>query len=466
LILGLTFAALLLLPAFVLLSPPVGIPIYTEVDRQEEPPAYRENFGSPANGAASANLPPSDWHMPGLHTFWMAGGALVIGLLGIDLWKLNRLSRRGIPVPELSSRFLDVLSESGRSVELLVHEAVSAPITWGVLRPAILLPKDALSWDEGELRRALIHEMEHVRRADWATVVAARVVCAVYWFHPLVWVVWRRLLLEAECACDDAVVRRDEFTEYAEQLVRLAQRITHGASETALGMASRSDLGTRVRAILDDRRNRGRTSLLSLAIAGTIVMLTVGVLAPLRAVAQRSLKDQPVDYSRIDQDLFEAAKGGRLAATKTLLDAGANPNVLLPGDGSPLIAAALRGHIESVRVLVERGADVDMMVRGDGSPLIAAATRGHVHVVEFLLDKGAKVDLEVPDDENALIGASAGGHLAVVELLVKRGANVNTRIWAEGAGSRPGEWRSPLMMAKRRKHSSVMAYLQNAGARD
>ena len=53
----------------------------------------------------------------------------------------------------------------------------------------------------------------------------ARFVCALYWFHPLVWMAWRRLRLEAERACDDAVLRRAEATAYADQLVLLAERL-------------------------------------------------------------------------------------------------------------------------------------------------------------------------------------------------------------------------------------------------
>jgi beta-lactamase regulating signal transducer with metallopeptidase domain len=52
----------------------------------------------------------------------------------------------------------------------------------------------------------------------------ARSVCGVYWFHPLVWVCWRHLRLEAERACDDAVVRDGEATAYADQLVTHAVR--------------------------------------------------------------------------------------------------------------------------------------------------------------------------------------------------------------------------------------------------
>ena len=75
------------------------------------------------------------------------------------------------------------------------------------------------------LRRAFVHELEHVRRRDWWVHLAARVTCALYWFHPLVWIAYRQLTLEAERACDDAVVEREESTQYAEQLVELARRM-------------------------------------------------------------------------------------------------------------------------------------------------------------------------------------------------------------------------------------------------
>jgi beta-lactamase regulating signal transducer with metallopeptidase domain len=58
----------------------------------------------------------------------------------------------------------------------------------GFWRPLIVLPVDARHWNETELRCTIVHELEHVRRGDWATQLAARAICACYWFHPLVWV--------------------------------------------------------------------------------------------------------------------------------------------------------------------------------------------------------------------------------------------------------------------------------------
>src|SRR6202023_3733311 len=108
---------------------------------------------------------------------------------------------------------------------ILLHDDIVVPMTCGVLRPAIVLPTDAEEWSDADLRHAIVHELEHVRRADWPVHILARFVSAMYWFHPLVWIAWRRLCLDSERACDDAVLLGAEQTAYAEQLVRLARRM-------------------------------------------------------------------------------------------------------------------------------------------------------------------------------------------------------------------------------------------------
>src|SRR5262249_8357553 len=142
-------------------------------------------------------------------------------------------------------------------------------------------------------------------------------------------------------------------------------------------------------------------------------------------------------------------------------------NCALEGDGSPLIGAAREGKLAAVRLLLERGADPNMPVHGDGNPLIMAAREGHADVVTLLLERGADIDRMVPSDENALIQASGNGRLDVVKLLVGRGADVNARVWVERASGRPsGEWRSPLTMARKGGHDRVVAFLISAGARE
>jgi beta-lactamase regulating signal transducer with metallopeptidase domain len=167
--------------------------------------------------------------------------------------------------------------------------------------------------------------------------------------------------------------------------------------------------------------------------------------------------------------LIAAAQHGHLDIVQSLLARGADIDLGVPGDGTPLIAAAQRGHLEIARLLLDRGADVHKPFTGDGNPLIAASSRGHVRIAQFLLERGARVEDVVDGDENALISASAQGHLDVVQLLVSQGASVNSRVWVEQTFSRqggpgPGEWRTPLSMARRGGHAAVVTYLLSRGA--
>lgn len=484
LLLVVTFGMLLVLPVIILATPgvtidvPVSRPVASAVAVSALPTsgplAPRANPGrsQPENGRWSLLSWPQVVRLA-----WVGGTLILFISLAAGLWRLRRVRRNGLPWPDLRELTQPLAAECGirRSVEVLLHEDIPAPLTCGLWRPAIILPAEARNWGEVHLRRALIHELEHIRRGDWAIQLVARATCACYWFHPLVWVAWRRLGLEAERACDDAVVQNSERADYAEQLVLLAQQMSNAHARPALGMANRSDLSTRVAAILDGNQRRGRVGLMAAAVAMSVAAILVLAIAPVRAVSRANNATQqsqssatPVSrsVSAIDRALFEAADSGDTSSLEQLLNAGANVNCAIDGDGSPLIGAARNGHIAAVRLLLDRGADPNMPVHGDGNPLIMAAREGHADVVALLLDRGANIDQVVPDDENALIQASASGQLAVVSLLVKRGADVNARVWVKGTVESKSEWRTPLSMARKRGHDAVVDLLLSAGARE
>lgn len=177
--------------------------------------------------------------------------------------------------------------------QLLVHKHLTAPMTFGWLKPSILLPPDADTWAAADLQRALVHEMEHVRRRDWPVHVLARLVCAVYWFHPFVWTAWRQLRLEADRACDDAVASSSDAREFAEQLVTLAGRIRSSAPAPALSMAGGS-LIVRVHALMNPNQARGRSGL-SFAIATCLAAIAVGTtVAAVEAVQRTSFERSPM----------------------------------------------------------------------------------------------------------------------------------------------------------------------------
>jgi uncharacterized protein (TIGR03435 family) len=206
---------------------------------------------------------------------WLAGFAVCLLPVIAGLWQLRLLRGSACAWPA-GQEYVDSLANGSgirRRVDVLLHESVASPMTCGILRPTIVLPIEAPDWAEQELRRALLHEIEHVRRADWLSQCVARSVCAVYWFHPLAWMAWRQLGLEAERACDDAVLRHAEAIAYADQLIALAARLKTASVQPLIAMANSTDLSARIRAVLDARQRRGPAGRWRLAVVSVTAAL-------------------------------------------------------------------------------------------------------------------------------------------------------------------------------------------------
>jgi bla regulator protein blaR1 len=508
-----TFGALLFLPLAAVLVPPRVVTVAPAAEPQglaaapvARPPQTDAPTASASAAALARRIEPVD----------IAYALYLLGLLGfvaaplVGIIRLHGVHRRA-EVSVAGTRLANEMArreELRAGIEVAVSDELAVPITFGWTHAVILLPTETADWEEQELSRALRHELEHVARGDWAAHIVSRVALALYWPHPIAWRLWRRLRLEAERACDDAVIRSQGQPEpYAEQLVSLARRLRGRGTVPALSMATRSNLGLRVESILDDRRRRApRTRLASLAVAAAAVAC-VWTIAPFQVIGAALpassdsvfAGDDDDDDDSLDVALLEAAQKGELGKMQALLDRGARATAVIPGDGSPLIAASRRGqvtameiligagadvnrgvhgdgnpltmaakggYLDAVRLLLDRGADIDRGVPGDGNALIMSAGAGQVEVVRFLLDRGASIEEVVPGDENPLIHASEGGQAQVVRLLLDRGANVNARVWADGGPQGRGEWRTPLLMAKRNGHAEVVRILRAAGARE
>jgi TonB family protein len=286
-LLAAAFGVLLALPIASAVAPPVNI----EVSRAARQPVaavfVRLSPAHAGGGVAavisqSAGLSAADLLLAG----WLAGAALFLLPVAMGLWQVRRL--RGSAVPWRQGQLVaDTLAREGgmrRRAEVLLHPALAGPMTCEVRHPAIVLPQDAETWDGEDLDRALVHELEHVRRGDWAIHCMARALCAVYWFHPLVWLAWRQLEVEAERACDDAVLERSDAAAYADQLVGLARRLSAAAKSPLLAMANCSDLTARVHAVLDSGQPRGRAGRLAVSLACAAAVLAAAM-APVRMVA-------------------------------------------------------------------------------------------------------------------------------------------------------------------------------------
>lgn len=290
------FSVTLVLPIVSIVAPPVHVvvPIPTE-----SRPAIPSSADA-ANVISSISRTDSDIrvraavpHQPGvslpvvLLTGWLLGSALSLLPVMTGLWQIRSLRRSSLPWRDGQSVVASLALDAGihRHVDVFLRPELPGPMTCGVAHPAIVLPLEAEEWNRDDLNRAMVHELEHVRRGDTVTHCLARTACALYWFHPLVWIALRRLVLEAERSCDDAVLRRAEPTAYAAQLVELAKRLATAQRPPFPTMANRFDLGTRVRAVLDVRQLRGRAGALPVALAFGSAVVLAAAISPLALVA-------------------------------------------------------------------------------------------------------------------------------------------------------------------------------------
>jgi len=232
---------------------------------------------------------------------WVAGAAVGLLLLAAALIRLVLLTRRAHRIDGGSWQAeLRQLQQAGRlrRVTLLQSEGPSVLLTWGTLRPCIVLPRGAEAWSHSRIRLVLEHEAEHIRRGDWLLQMAAESLRALAWFNPLAWVAASRLRIESEHACDDAVLASGAVaTEYAEQLVDVARLlVTPRFAAPAPAMARASSLERRVSAMLDSRVPRNRlTRVVHFAIVaiGLASTLSVSMLAQSKfATVTGTVRDQ------------------------------------------------------------------------------------------------------------------------------------------------------------------------------
>jgi len=208
--------------------------------------------------ASEVAAPSVDW------AFWIyaAPAALLLLLTLIALGRLVTLKARATVLVE--ANWLTALARAQQRMgfkhgtALLTSDELPSPISWGLVRPVILLNSEAAR-SHKEAEAIIAHELAHVAGLDWAKLLLSRITVALFWFNPLVWVLAREAHQLREEAADDAVLDADiEDTDYAKLLVGVARHECRGLLIGAHGVApSRNSLSRRVRRVLDSSLARG-----------------------------------------------------------------------------------------------------------------------------------------------------------------------------------------------------------------
>lgn len=242
-----------------------------------------------------------------LFVVWISGAVVALGLLLPGARTIRRLASRSqsVSTPEWMQAGLR------RTIRLLHCPDSSLPLTWGVFRPQILLPRNANEWTEGRRFSVLAHELAHIRRADWFFQILAEVACAFYWFHPLFWIARNRLHLESERACDDAVLNLGvDGKEYAGHLLDIARSLKRREPAWSLAMAGQLHLERRLVAVLNGATKRHGVRWKTAVAIVLPLLCCVLPLAALRAPVAANTTPQVSQYTMAPLYSDEARRKG------------------------------------------------------------------------------------------------------------------------------------------------------------
>ena len=285
-VLRIGIAALLMLPVVSALLPSLDVetgsaaPVVASAAMPMAPVASEEAIVSSAVTAPAVESGGS-WDDPGILflLLYLGGVAMVGGRLLAGLMTLRAWTREAKPVTDaVWLEALERIAGQGRAIRLLVSVQVDSPLSWGVGKPVILIDRDALM-RSGDAEAILAHEVAHIRRRDWISLIGSRVAVALFWFNPLVWRLDREAAQQAEEAADSQAAARVEPTRYAQTLLDWA-RTGGGGLIPANAMASgEPGLARRVRAILEGRAARRSGSVVSIVAMAACVAVAAPVAA-------------------------------------------------------------------------------------------------------------------------------------------------------------------------------------------
>jgi len=342
---------------------------------------------------------PREWQGGELLLLVLAAGIaarvlwLAIGAYG--LWRLRRRSRSLDPLPDGISR---AQVRVGVGAGFYVSDQVSGPITFGVIRPAVVLPPAICGMPPHVQEAIACHELLHVRRRDWLHEIFEEAVVAVLWFHPAVWVLIGRIRLAREQVVDEATIQLTDSRErYVESLLAVARARLFPSFSPASPFLRRHLLKKRVARILQESTMTTRkliasltASAAALALAATFAVRSFPLEAQGRTVTP---SDDPIQLVQGGEHLLH---GERPEYPRRAIDQ------KVEGDVQVEMTLNERGEVSDARVLSGpeelRKATLESVLQWHYSPAALASTVTQAtlrfHVPPGGFEKEEKKELE------------------------------------------------------------------------
>ncbi len=322
------------------------------------------------------------------------------------------------------------------------------------------------NYDHGTYEQILEHEKIHVKKRHSIDLLLSEVAIIVLWFNPFIWMFRKEVEKNIEYQTDALLLDTTtvEPQEYQMNLLKIA---VQRKPLTLVSNYNQSLIKKRI--LMMNSKKSNNYSYWKYAFLAPVLLVALLLLN--RPYVLNAQESTVFDFYEEEGDgdenefhgghsddlppLLEASSNGNIQAVKTLIDQGADVNMIVSGDGTALFMAIRHTHFKIAQLLLEHGADPNLGSRSDGYPLLIAVASGDLELVRLLVEKGAEVDKDFLGDGNAIIIASKRGNLEMVKVLIALGADINRGVKGDG---------NPLIMAAKRGHIHVVKHLVEVGA--
>jgi TonB family protein len=221
---------------------------------------------------------------PGRATSWLLGIVAVVAVLrllwiGFGLWTLRRMRRAARRIEWVPEAVAGIQRRLGVGAELMESNHVRVPVTFGWLRPVVLLPARFGGLPEAQQTGVVCHELLHVRRSDWLTGLVEHIARALLWFHPAVSILLGRISLSREQLIDAEVVRiTGNRRSYLDALWSVARRGERPVAVPSLPLLNRSDLFERVAVLTEEvKMSKSRVAATAVAVIASVAVAGAAV---------------------------------------------------------------------------------------------------------------------------------------------------------------------------------------------
>jgi hypothetical protein len=187
-----------------------------------------------------------------------------------------------------------------RTLSIRQSDRISAPLTFGIFHPVILMPKRTNWQDETSLQYILTHEYVHIQRFDTVSKLILIDAVCVHWFNPLVWVMYVLANRDLELSCDESVIRRfgeSSKTSYAQTLIRMEE--TKSSLTPLCNNFSKNAIEERIVAIMKTKKTTWAAFL-----AATILVVGVGTAFATSAQTVSNINSEKPESSISDKAIL------------------------------------------------------------------------------------------------------------------------------------------------------------------